>query len=519
MGTGIVGGGGTATILNSVKTSLFSSQTLGGLVSVGASIGLDAIGAPPILQNFVPGLLAQLTTSGSGSTGGGGGPGQLNPANLLSRIGDFAKGIGQTIIDGAKKVGQAVTSFGQAIASGFGKAIEKISSLIPREIKEFFISKGNGDLAAGVQAGTQTNGDITESVWSDFRITYDNASKDLTFANERLTTTVRNVEFGQDGDIFSAGIEMAESFGSGNSVFEVYDNNGDLQGLRFNDDVEILLNNNPFSKIESLNFQNSVVRVWLDGSNLPGLNDSYLEFKNVAGKLSGDIKIDLDRTVTLEDGIEFVNVIGQKLDAVQNVIGIPNAFADNATYKGYEPPQGKYAIKIYVDRPGENLFGDADKVGVLANGRLDVGHAFVGISDAAGNVTYIGWYPPEDGIPINGQIDPNNVTLKNIFENLHILGSVDGQYLDDSKTGRFNDLHPFDVATDWIEISSDKFDAILGTFTTGGQYSLATSNCTTFVLDVAKTAGIYLPYQPLIFANPQGLADAIEKEQKQQENG
>jgi hypothetical protein len=54
-----------SSIFNSIKDALFSSQTLGGLVTVGAGIGLDAIGAPPLLQSFLPTLLGQLAV-GSG---------------------------------------------------------------------------------------------------------------------------------------------------------------------------------------------------------------------------------------------------------------------------------------------------------------------------------------------------------------------------------------------------------------------------------------------------------------------
>lgn len=501
--------------MNSVKTSLFSSQTLGGLVSLGASIGLDAIGAPPILQSFVPKLLVQLTAGDSGSSGGGGGPGQSNTGSVLSRIGDFAKGIGQTIINGAQKVGQAITSFGQAIANGFGQAVEKVSNLIPRQIKEFFVSKGNGDLAAGVQAGTQTNGEITESAFGNYRLTYNNITKELAFANDRSNTRLRNVELGQDDSIFSDQIDVTTRLGDGSSIYEVYDSNGVLQELRFNDDVEILLNNNPFSKIDLLNFQNSIVRVRLDDSNLLGFNDSYLEFKNVDGKLSGDIKIDLNRTVTLKDGIEFVNGIGQKLDAVQNVIGIPNAFADNITHKGYEPPQGKYAIKIFVDRPKDNKFGDHEKIRIDAAGQIDVGHTFVAVADNNGNIIYKGLWPAES--ILISPFDPNHIKIGDVLKNLTVLQDVKGDVRNefDSSTGK---IHDYDVTSDWFEIDQSKYQKIIDYINNVENYNLAFRSCAGFALDIAQIADIDLSYHPLFFSNPQDFADALEKDAAKKEN-
>ncbi len=91
------GGGGPGSIFNSIKNSLLDSQTLGGLVSVGASIGLDAVDAPSIFQDFMPNILEQLA-GGSGNS-------------LFRSITDNLAKFGQGVLN----VAGSIISFGSTI--------------------------------------------------------------------------------------------------------------------------------------------------------------------------------------------------------------------------------------------------------------------------------------------------------------------------------------------------------------------------------------------------------------------
>lgn len=163
---GVIGAGSSGNILNAIKDALFSSQTLGGLISVGASIGLDALGAPPILQSFIPGLLGQLTAGATGSTGGGSTAGDNVGAlqsgeNLLGKIGDVANRLGSSLVHGA----QNIISFGsQLILDGWEATKDFFSSIFSRQTQEVMyqssvagaVGGGTGALDVGFELINQT---------------------------------------------------------------------------------------------------------------------------------------------------------------------------------------------------------------------------------------------------------------------------------------------------------------------------------------------------------------------------
>jgi hypothetical protein len=72
-------------------------------------------------------------------------------------------------------------------------------------------------------------------------------------------------------------------------------------------------------------------------------------------------------------------------------------------------------------------------------------------------------------------------------------------------------VHNYDAATDWFAVSESQYEEIIQYVNKDHSYNLAFHSCTGFALDIAKLAGVELPYKDWFFSNPQDLADAIER--------
>lgn len=176
------GGGGPGSVLNAIKNSLFSNQTLGGLVSVGASMGLAAIGAPSLLQNFIPGLLNGLIASG-GSGGSGSSVGDDIFKRITDNITKFGKGIfsvGQQIISFGAKV---IEGIGSVTKAGFAKAVDYFSSIFDRQTQEVLIKAGNGSVEQAILNNlTITDGTATVNI-DGVKIVWDSAADKIIYDN------------------------------------------------------------------------------------------------------------------------------------------------------------------------------------------------------------------------------------------------------------------------------------------------------------------------------------------------
>jgi hypothetical protein len=139
---GLTNGTGAGSIFNSIKDALTSGQTLGGLVSVGAAIGLDALGAPPIATNFISNFLGSIASGLAGGSSGGGGPGdiQAKGQSILSKIGEGLQKFGRGIVNAVGNVisfGQKVIEgVGNVTVQGFKKAVSAFSSIFSRQTQE-----------------------------------------------------------------------------------------------------------------------------------------------------------------------------------------------------------------------------------------------------------------------------------------------------------------------------------------------------------------------------------------------
>ncbi|MBI2167359.1 MAG: Ig-like domain repeat protein [Candidatus Omnitrophica bacterium] len=161
-----------------------TSQTIGGLVSVGSSIGLNAVGASPILQSFLPSFLGNFV-AGFGGTPGGSDAIQREGENIFKKITDgiikFGKGL-------ASAVGN-VTSFGtkvieggvNLVKQGFAKAVDFFSGVFDRRTQEALIQAGGGNIEQAIlNNATIVNGTARASI-DGVEIVWDSALDKLTY--------------------------------------------------------------------------------------------------------------------------------------------------------------------------------------------------------------------------------------------------------------------------------------------------------------------------------------------------
>ncbi len=156
-------------------------DTAGGLVSVGASIGLDAIGAPSFATGLVSNFLGAFAAGLAGGAAGGGGPGSSENAGLglLSRIGDGIKKFGRDVVNAVGNVisfgAKVIEGVGHFTAQGFKKAISAVSSLFSRETQEAIYADETGLKNATVV----DNGDTWVWQSGDSRIVYDTETQNI----------------------------------------------------------------------------------------------------------------------------------------------------------------------------------------------------------------------------------------------------------------------------------------------------------------------------------------------------
>jgi len=169
---------GARNLMDYISESVFNPASMSGIISMGTSLGLDAIGAPVMLQNFLPNLLGQIAvSSGLGSDIESTGQGIFD--RIWDNIEKFGSGLisagaglvslgGKVVEFGAKALGTA----GQITANGFKDAINAFSSIFSRETQENIYQD-----VAGLRQGTvTTNGDIWTWQSGDSRVDYNVAT-------------------------------------------------------------------------------------------------------------------------------------------------------------------------------------------------------------------------------------------------------------------------------------------------------------------------------------------------------
>lgn len=207
-------------VIDAVGNALKNST--GGLISVGASIGLEALGAPPLAKSLISDYLGQLMAGSYGGSGAGDG--------ILSKIGEGFQKFGQGILN----AGANVISFGQKIIEGVGsittqgfkKAVNAFSSVFSRETQEGIYADETGLRQATVTA----DGDIWTWQSGTTRIDYNTQTGkvDESFGVGG-TANITGLGLGDDGKFHHQTLSYENAVGSGATLQEHYEN-GHLSG-------------------------------------------------------------------------------------------------------------------------------------------------------------------------------------------------------------------------------------------------------------------------------------------------
>ncbi len=239
-----------AGVIKSLKAALLSPAMIGGIVSVGASIGLDAIGAPPILQNFIPGLLGQLIGSFSGDEGGGPEPGGDDDGGetIFKKIKEGIAKFGNGIV----QLGQQVVSFGKTVLEngvdflkeGFVKAINLFSGIFDRKTIEDLSDGGKRSIESTLKDHCSVFSEGIQCAYKSVEISY---LLDDTFTGHKLNYKNTGVEASfvdlmLSGSFFGGDIAFAQDTGiDGIKIVQNFDENGTISRVRITDDINDLL--------------------------------------------------------------------------------------------------------------------------------------------------------------------------------------------------------------------------------------------------------------------------------------
>lgn len=218
-------GNATGNLLVDIGNKVFSYETLGGLVSLGASVGLEELGAPPILQSFIPSLLGGIV-SGLGS--GGGGPGDSQEAGeslfkkILDNIAKFGKGViaaGQQVISFGQK---ALEGFGNLTTAGFSKAVEFFSGIFDRQTQEILTNGGSQSIEDTLNSSCSALISGIHCVYQSVQIDYDLNGDMLSYTNGNSEIYFEELIFNQG--YYGGSVSFYDDFGDG---VLVYRNNGE----------------------------------------------------------------------------------------------------------------------------------------------------------------------------------------------------------------------------------------------------------------------------------------------------
>ena len=165
----------TRSFLQYIGDAILSPSNVAGMVSIGASIGLDAIGAPTVLQSFLPGLIGQIVAGGAG---GDEPSADEQGQSIFSRIWNNVQKFGQEI---TQLVGGAVSFGADILQRGYDAVKNTFSALFSREAQEVLYEtsvSGSAGLGAGWVLSSRTeNYDANDNLTSVVEV-YTNTAGD-----------------------------------------------------------------------------------------------------------------------------------------------------------------------------------------------------------------------------------------------------------------------------------------------------------------------------------------------------
>jgi hypothetical protein len=223
-------------LMDYVSESVFSPTSMNGIISVGASLGLDAIGAPVVLQNFLPGLLGQIAvSSGLGSDIESTGQGIFS--KIWDNIEKFGSGLvsaGASLVSFGTKVVEGVGSLTKA---GFAKAVDFFSGMFDRQTQETLVQAGNGSIENYIETNAVLNGETASVIFGDAEIVWNQSADSLKVIDATGTKTYSDISM-NDAGRFLGNITIAEQTGNDVVLKQNYTNGrlDRIDGVSLTDD-------------------------------------------------------------------------------------------------------------------------------------------------------------------------------------------------------------------------------------------------------------------------------------------
>jgi hypothetical protein len=193
------------------------------MVSVGAGIALDAIGASPMLQNLISGLLNCAVNNLGPDTSSIG-------ASLFKQIGDNISKFGHKLIDLAGNVvsfaAKVMQGVGYLTKAGFAKAVDFFSSMFDHKTIEDLTQNGTVSIESALSDHCSTIIDGIHCAYKTVQIDYSVSNDSFSYSNTGVAgefQALRTDQTSFEGNISISedlpdGIKLDERFVGGQAV-------------------------------------------------------------------------------------------------------------------------------------------------------------------------------------------------------------------------------------------------------------------------------------------------------------
>ncbi len=340
-------------VVDGIRLGLRSSIT--GLIGVGASIGLDMVGAPSAMQYFLPDILGNAI----GDT-------------LFSKITDGIIKFGKAIISG----GQQIISFGQKvleqginfIKQGFAKAANLFSGVFDRKTQEDLMRAGNGNIENGLNQYCSVLSQGIHCAYEAVDINYSINDDKLTYSNGSATGSFDALKMA--GSVFGGNVAYAAEIDSNGTIVKQSYKEGLLKGF------EVFRNNQKVLEGSALD-EHSALSFTGNGDVFSGRITNYVENASITfanGELKG-----LDNTYFIAPPDYMVGPEFSENDVIRMDVSIQKNL------------QGKYVANINRSRVINNfdITSQVGKYDIFANANFQTGNPvvdpFLRIANSANN--------------------------------------------------------------------------------------------------------------------------------------
>ncbi len=262
--------GQSGSTLNSILSSILNNKTIGAAISIGASIGLNKIGVPSVLSNFLPGLLGQFM-SGGGSGGDANSAGQNLFKTITDNISKFGQGIASAVGNAISFGAKVLEGVGSLTVAGFSKAVNFFSGIFDRQTTETLTDNGTKSLETTLNNNCSVLKDGIQCAYKSVDINYLQNENKLSYGNAGTNAVFEGLN--KMGEFFGGSVTFANETKDGVTInYQI--NDGKAKAVDFMQGSKVLYS----LQSASSNLINQDGSVNLDGGRFHGaaLNAEYI---------------------------------------------------------------------------------------------------------------------------------------------------------------------------------------------------------------------------------------------------